>query len=344
MAKPDSTNCLECGKELIQFGKGRLRKRCPDCQEKNKRKPEHYLVCLCGNRRLKGKSECRSCELTKWCSGCKRYRKFKNLTAATCSKECGMVAAAMANRTKRHVKMCCFCGSALIVADCICDKQEKFYCDIECAGAAKRWDYMGEEYQNQEHIIERRISKMMRRHRKEYYNLVLQRGWKCCIWCDVAYARKGRTCSDRCSYELTKAHARANYHHNATVIYSKCRYCGQGFAYKMLHGYKARLYCSTRCARKAQKQLRRSACRNTREIIGIQKLMRKHRSRCVQCGCKCILPTGSNLPHEATHDHIMPLSKGGLHTWSNAQLLCRACNTSKGTRIIENTQLMLGLW
>ena len=29
-------------------------------------------------------------------------------------------------------------------------------------------------------------------------------------------------------------------------------------------------------------------------------------------------------------DHIKPKSKGGLHTWSNVQLLCRTCNVRKG--------------
>ena len=30
-------------------------------------------------------------------------------------------------------------------------------------------------------------------------------------------------------------------------------------------------------------------------------------------------------------DHIKPKSKGGLHTWSNVQLLCRTCNVRKGS-------------
>ena len=35
-----------------------------------------------------------------------------------------------------------------------------------------------------------------------------------------------------------------------------------------------------------------------------------------------------------TVDHIVPLSKGGLHCISNMQLLCNLCNIQKGNRVI----------
>ena len=31
-------------------------------------------------------------------------------------------------------------------------------------------------------------------------------------------------------------------------------------------------------------------------------------------------------------DHIIPLVKGGYHTWDNVQLVCRGCNNKKGAK------------
>jgi 5-methylcytosine-specific restriction endonuclease McrA len=38
-------------------------------------------------------------------------------------------------------------------------------------------------------------------------------------------------------------------------------------------------------------------------------------------------------PMCATIDHIVPLSKGGNHTWSNCQPMHKACNENKGDQL-----------
>lgn len=44
---------------------------------------------------------------------------------------------------------------------------------------------------------------------------------------------------------------------------------------------------------------------------------------------KCMKCKNSN---DLTMDHIKPIIKGGLHTKNNIQVLCRRCNSSKGSK------------
>src|SRR5699024_4154233 len=41
----------------------------------------------------------------------------------------------------------------------------------------------------------------------------------------------------------------------------------------------------------------------------------------------------------ASVDHILPLSRGGGHTWENVALCCLVCNMRKGARIANGESL-----
>jgi 5-methylcytosine-specific restriction endonuclease McrA len=47
----------------------------------------------------------------------------------------------------------------------------------------------------------------------------------------------------------------------------------------------------------------------------------------------CMAP-GCTSP-DVTLDHVIPFSRGGRHHFSNFQLLCRSCNSKKGTKTID---------
>jgi 5-methylcytosine-specific restriction endonuclease McrA len=40
-------------------------------------------------------------------------------------------------------------------------------------------------------------------------------------------------------------------------------------------------------------------------------------------------------------DHVVPRSKGGLHTWENVVAACSRCNSSKRDRLLEETHMRL---
>lgn len=51
-----------------------------------------------------------------------------------------------------------------------------------------------------------------------------------------------------------------------------------------------------------------------------------------QCASKCLCCSAVT---DLTMDHIVPLSCGGSHSKENLQVLCRACNSSKGTKTVD---------
>ena len=109
-----------------------------------------------------------------------------------------------------------------------------------------------------------------------------------------------------------------------------------------------RRFCSKSCKKDAGRihsgnRRRLLQERSFGAVITLRKLFIKDGKRCKSCGTICVKPEGYNQPNEANIDHIMPLSKGGLHTWSNVQLLCRTCNMAKSDKVLPGTQLMLKL-
>jgi 5-methylcytosine-specific restriction endonuclease McrA len=49
--------------------------------------------------------------------------------------------------------------------------------------------------------------------------------------------------------------------------------------------------------------------------------------------------TGQHSETQATIDHVVPMSKGGLHVWGNVQCACQRCNASKSDKIERQLQM-----
>lgn len=55
----------------------------------------------------------------------------------------------------------------------------------------------------------------------------------------------------------------------------------------------------------------------------------KEKGVCRCCGIKTTYGIHPSQSDSATIEHIIPLSKGGNHTWSNVELLCEECNMKR---------------
>jgi len=60
----------------------------------------------------------------------------------------------------------------------------------------------------------------------------------------------------------------------------------------------------------------------------LDEMYRLQNQKCAYCGCD-LNESGKHL------DHIIPISKGGLHTTNNVHWTCPACNLSKGDKLEE---------
>lgn len=120
-----------------------------------------------------------------------------------------------------------------------------------------------------------------------------------------------------------------------------CAVCGRVFmAERTVTGNK---YCSDACRNKIARRYshmyskrRRAKYEGNKENIYSEELYKKNNGTCYLCGKQCLYDdhtiidgafiAGDRYP---TIEHIIPLSKGGKHTWDNVGLACMKCNREK---------------
>jgi hypothetical protein len=170
-----------------------------------------------------------------------------------------------------------------------------------------------------------------------------------CMFCGgvslkTAYESHGKMnfCDGECYMDFRKAgfaFTRRMEFSSNTNLTSSCLFCGGGMVCT------DRDYCSESCQNKHRQQSYRilKKINGPIEPISLSVLAAESDWTCVSCGCKCTKGNGLNKPTDATIDHVIPVSKGGTHTRSNVQLMCRRCNTDKGDYLATGTQLVLAL-
>lgn len=157
-----------------------------------------------------------------------------------------------------------------------------------------------------------------------------------CKYCSGKFkvGRRKKLCSEECANkqkELEKIRNRK---------LKKCCYCGR-WHYGFL-----RKYCSKECKYKANRvkdELRKSErlkrARSNGQFdadIDIYKLIERDGGCCYLCGDDVLFSYHYNDPKYPTIEHVLPISKGGSHSWDNVKVACRECNTRKSTTLIDD--------
>lgn len=110
------------------------------------------------------------------------------------------------------------------------------------------------------------------------------------------------------------------------------------------------LTCSTECSRKRSRRISRTIYKgriNDSNLVDINitltKLYKRYEGMCYLCGIQCdwndkvITDKGHTIVGKSypSIEHVIPLSKGGKHSWNNVKLACMECNTLKSDKIIN---------
>lgn len=111
-----------------------------------------------------------------------------------------------------------------------------------------------------------------------------------------------------------------------------CEECGKEFRPTR----NTQVCCSKACSnRRSNRQKDKRIYQNGQPDLSISltRLYMRDMGVCALCGRHIDFDNDSNGAHYPSVDHIIPLSKGGEHSWDNVQLACRECNTKKSDKM-----------
>lgn len=107
-----------------------------------------------------------------------------------------------------------------------------------------------------------------------------------------------------------------------------CEECGEIF----LATHSNQIYCSEKCRERHRSHNKSNRIyRNGKPDLSItlKRLWDRDKGICQICGRHIDFNCDPNSDYYPSIDHIVPIAKGGAHTWVNVQLACRICNSVK---------------
>jgi 5-methylcytosine-specific restriction endonuclease McrA len=158
-----------------------------------------------------------------------------------------------------------------------------------------------------------------------------------CVVCDTYKTFKGSSkrgracCSKECAIKYSASKMTGRTLPRSISAY-KCRTCSELFVGKAPGNCNTCREVRMAELKKAQKRSRRAATRmlKVQNVIDTR-VFDRDKWRC--CACKSrVQKTDIYADDAAELDHIVPLSLGGPHSYSNTQTLCRRCNREKSNK------------
>ena len=157
---------------------------------------------------------------------------------------------------------------------------------------------------------------------------------KICPICDKKYTTKSlesRYCSNTCLNRGAHRERKGKY---KPVKCVSCVVCGKSFE-TIRNNAKT---CSDKCRGSLARINRNKRYKHLREIgefdenVTLYNVYVKYNGICQHCGKMIDFNSDVQADDYPSIDHVIPLSKGGVHKWDNVQLLCRGCNCKKSNK------------
>jgi hypothetical protein len=254
---------------------------------------------------------------------------------------------------QREAKMCQACGAVSIIgSDRLRESNESkhgaYYCDKECAESDRARVYRtSQAYQAKCDARYQREGK-----KRNWEKAVCKVFFPTCRVCGKLFSAGNKStvalCSAKCRrIDIARKVKIKRRNITQTPKETHCSECGVWFTTLVRTRFDQH-YCSTKCSRRyctrqlrhVRRELMRLSDGQIRGVVSLKGQFKKWKGVCQICGCKTEMLKDYS-PNQATVDHKIPLSKGGLHVEENVQLACHACNSAKSDNIQGGRQLML---
>ena len=178
---------------------------------------------------------------------------------------------------------------------------------------------------------------------RTYHNITTKGGVTCpyCVEADRIKRREAKAIeqeSKKSERKRKRKEREAEAERNHEARKHACPVCGT-----ITH---RRKYCSTKCAKKAENKRRDFKRRMKLSIarvdtdITVEGLYRRDNGVCYLCGGRCnyedyTVIDGNFIAGDwyPSVDHVIPLAKGGKHSWDNVMLAHRLCNSRKSDKL-----------
>lgn len=143
-------------------------------------------------------------------------------------------------------------------------------------------------------------------------------------------------CSLACKMEEARRKSRSwSARRSTRALDRKCVECGKQF--RTLYGDKRRHLCSRQCTLKATRRMAKAKLKGAGQwkTIHWAVVFDRDKGICQLCG-KHVGTYPVPHPLAATIDHIVPLSRGGVHAYGNVQIAHFSCNVRKQNAPVEH--------